>query len=145
MTMEVTIDKELEARIRDSFARQSMMGSIGAELVSLDVGKVSIAAPVSKGFRQQQGFAHGGLIFTIGDSAAGYAALSVLPAGVEVMTVELKINLLAPAAGRLVAEGRVLKPGKRLVVVAADVWAEDGKGARKQVAALQGTMIPVNP
>ncbi len=137
------IDKALETRVRDSFARQSMMNSIGAELVSVGVGKVSIAAPVMQGYCQQQGFAHGGLVFTLGDSAAGYAALSVLPTGVEVMTVELKINLLAPASGRLIAEGRVLKPGRRLIVVAADVWSEDSEGARTQVAALQGTMIPV--
>lgn len=136
--MEVSVDKKLETRIRDSFARQSMMASVGAELTSLDVGKVSISAPVLDGYRQQQGFAHGGLIFALGDTAAGYAALSVLPANVEVMTVELMINLLAPAAGRLIAAGRVLRPGRRLIVVAADVCDEDGQGARKHVAALQG-------
>jgi uncharacterized protein (TIGR00369 family) len=138
------LGKDIETRIRDSFARQSMMESVGAELVSVEFGKVTIASPVLAGYRQQQGFAHGGLIFTLGDSAAGYAALSVLQAGFEVMTAELKINLLAPASGRLVAEGRVLKPGRRLIVVVADVWAEDDLGARKQVAALQGTMVPVN-
>lgn len=141
--MSLARDKELETRIRQSFERQTMMESLGAELVSLRAGEVSIAAPVSEGYRQQQGFAHGGLIFTLGDSAAGYAALSVLPADVEVMTVELKINMLAPAAGRLIAEGRVLKSGRRLIVTAADVWDEDDQGARKHVAALQGTMIPV--
>jgi len=137
------LDTATDTRIRDSFARQSMMTSIGAELVSLDVGQVTIAAPVLQGYRQQQGFAHGGLIFTLGDSAAGYAALSSLPPDVEVMTAELKINLLAPGSGVLIAEGRVLKAGRRLVVVAADVWSEDSSGARKHVAALQGTMVPV--
>jgi uncharacterized protein (TIGR00369 family) len=135
---------DFETRIRESFARQSMMATVGAELTAVEPGRVVIAAPVGDGFRQQQGFAHAGLTFTLGDTAAGYAALTVLPPDVEVMTVEMKINLLAPGVGRLVAEGRVLKPGRRLVVVAADVWAEDGKGDRKHVAALQGTMIPVS-
>jgi uncharacterized protein (TIGR00369 family) len=137
------LDPAILAKIRASFARQTMMASIGAELASVAAGRVSIAAPVLPGFRQQQGFAHAGLTFALGDSAAGYAALSVLPAEAEVMTVEMKINLLAPAAGRLAAEGRVLKPGRRIVVVAAEVWAEEVGGGRRQVAALQGTMIPV--
>jgi uncharacterized protein (TIGR00369 family) len=138
------IAPETIARIRASFARQSMMAAIGAELASVGPGRVAITAPVLPAFRQQQGFAHGGLLFTLGDTAAGYAALTVLPGDAEVMTVELKINLLAPAAGRLLAEGRVLRPGRRLVVVAADVWSDDAAtGARRHVAALQGTMIPV--
>jgi uncharacterized protein (TIGR00369 family) len=139
-----TNDADIAARIRDSFARQTMLASIGASILSVRPGHMALAAPVGAGFRQQQGFAHGGLIFTLGDCAAGYAALSVMPADVEVMTAELKINLLAPGRGRLVAEGRVLKAGRRLVVVAADVWAEDGEGAaRRHVAALQGTMVAV--
>ena len=141
--VEQPLDPAILAKIRASFARQSMMASLGAELASVAVGRVSITAPVLPGFRQQQGFAHAGLTFALGDTAAGYAALSVLALDAEVMSVELKINLLAPGAGRLVAEGRVLKPGRRLVVVAADVWSEDAAGIRKQVAALQGTMIPV--
>lgn len=138
-----SLDKETEARVRASFAKQSMMASVGAALLSVEVGKVSIGAPVMDGFRQQQGFAHGGLIFSLADSAAGYSALSVMPPDFEVMTVEMKINLLAPSTGRMIAMGRVLKSGRRLVVVAADVWDEDKHGTRKQVAALQGTMIPV--
>ena len=132
-------------RIRESFERQSMMRSIGARLLRVEPGRVAVGGPVGDGFRQQQGFAHAGLVFALGDNAAGYAALSILPEGVEVMTVEMKINLLAPGAGRLVAEGRVIRPGRRLVVVAADVWAEDAAGERRHVAAMQGTMIPVDP
>ncbi|GHF53119.1 PaaI family thioesterase [Seohaeicola zhoushanensis] len=131
-----------ESRIRDSFARQTMMTTAGAELVSVEEGRVTIAAPVSDGFRQQAGYSHAGLIFALGDTAAGYAALTVMPADVDVLTVEMKINLMSPGMGRLVAEGRVLKPGRRLVIVAADVWAE-AEGKRRHVAALQGTMIPV--
>ncbi len=137
------LDERVAAKVRSSFAAQSMMGSIGAELVSVAHGIVTITAPVHEGFRQQQDVAHGGLVFTIGDSAAGYAALSTMPLDVEVMTVEMKINLLSPASERLVAEGRVIKPGRRLIVVAADIWDERSNGDRKLVAAMQGTMIPV--
>lgn len=137
--------QDLETRIRASFGRQSLMSTIGAEVIAVTHGQISLTAPVDDAFRQQQGYAHGGLVFALGDTAAGYAALTVLPAGFEVLTVELKINFLSPGMGRLVAQGRVLKPGRRLIVVAADVWSEDEAGARKHVAALLGTMIPVPP
>ena len=136
------LSPDIAAKIRDSFARQGLMASFGAALARVDAGRVAIAADVAPAFCQQQGFAHAGMVFALGDSAAGYAALSVMPVESEVLTVEMKINLMAPATGRLVAEGRVLKAGWRLVIVAADVWAEDSRGQRKQVAALQGTMIP---
>lgn len=130
-------------RIRDSFQRQTMMQTLGATLLAVAPGKVSIAAPILPTSLQQHGAGHAGLAFSIGDSAAGYAALSLMPEGAEVMTVEMKINLMAPALGeRLVAEGRVIRPGRRIMVVAADVWAET-EDSRKHVAMLQGTMIPV--
>ncbi|WP_017999484.1 PaaI family thioesterase [Paracoccus sp. N5] len=130
-------------RIRDSFARQTMMQTLGATLLEVAPGKVSIAAPILPTALQQHGAGHAGLAFSIGDSAAGYAALSLMPEGSEVMTVEMKINLMSPALGdRLLAEGRVIRPGRRIMVVAADVWAETA-GGRKHVAMLQGTMIPV--
>lgn len=133
----------IETRIRDSFARQTMMQTLGAEIESVAEGRVVITSPILPGSLQQQGAGHGGLTFSIGDSAAGYAALTVLPEGAEVMTVEMKINMMSPAIGeRLVAEGRVIRGGRRIVVVAADVFAEKD-GARKHVAMLQGTMIPV--
>ncbi len=140
--MEPATEASTEARIRASFARQSLMATLGATLTRLEPGRVDISAPLSEGTQQQQGFAHAGLTFAIGDSAAGYAALSLMPEGMEVMTVEMKINLLAPGTGLLIAEGRVLKPGRRLMVVAADVYSE-AEGPRRHVAALQGTMIPV--
>ena len=133
----------LALRIRESFARQTMMATLGASLAQIGAGRVTITAPILPTVLQQQGAAHAGLAFSLGDSAAGYAALSLMPEGAEVMTVEMKINLMSPALGeRLVAEGRVIRPGRRIMVVAADVWAESG-GARKHVAMLQGTMIPV--
>ena len=120
-----------------------MMRTLGAEVISVEAGRVVIAAPILPTSLQQQGAGHAGLAFSIGDSAAGYAALTTLPEGAEVMTVEMKINLMSPALGdRLVAEGRVIRAGRRIVVVGADVFAETG-GARKHVAMLQGTMIPV--
>lgn len=134
---------DIDARIRDSFGKQTMMQTLGASIDSVAEGRVVITAPILPTSLQQQGAGHAGLAFSIGDSAAGYAALSVMPDEAEVMTVEMKINLMAPAMGdRLVAEGRVIRPGRRIVVVAADVWAEVD-GARKHVALLQGTMIPV--
>ncbi|SMG24423.1 MULTISPECIES: PaaI family thioesterase [unclassified Paracoccus (in: a-proteobacteria)] len=134
---------DLESRIRSSFDRQSMMHTLGACIDRVARGKVVITAPILPTVLQQHGAGHAGLAFSIGDSAAGYAALTLMPEGAEVMTVEMKINLLSPAIGdRLVAEGRVVRSGRRITVVAADVWAE-AEGGRKQVAMLQGTMIPV--
>ena len=134
---------DLETRIRDSFARQTMMQTLGATLANVAPGHVTIIAPILPTVLQQQGAGHAGLAFSIGDSAAGYSALSLMPIDAEVMTVEMKINLMSPAIGdRLVAEGRVIRPGRRIMVVAADIWAETG-ATRKHVAMLQGTMIPV--
>lgn len=131
-----------EARIRDSFARQTMMATLGATVEDVAPGRVVIAAPIAAHLLQQHGAGHAGLAFALGDTAAGYAALTAMPEGAEVMTVEMKINLLAPATGtRLVAEGRVIRAGRRIVVVTADVRDDSGK----PVALLQGTMIPVDP
>jgi uncharacterized protein (TIGR00369 family) len=134
---------ELATRIRASFARQTMMQTLGATLAAIEPGKVTITAPILPTSLQQHGAGHAGLAFSIGDSAAGYSALSLMPEDAEVMTVEMKINLMTPATGdRLIAEGRVIRPGRRILVVAADVWAVTGD-IRKHVAMLQGTMIPV--
>lgn len=134
---------DMERRLRDSFGRQTMMQTLGATMDRAAEGLVTISAPIAAHLLQQQGAAHAGLAFSIGDSAAGYAALSVMPQGAEVVTVEMKINLLAPAVGdRLVAEGRVLRAGRRIVVVISDIFAEGPKG-RKPVATMLGTMIPV--
>ena len=132
-------------KIRRSFAAQSMMATLGAELSALARGAIEITAPVLETSRQQQDFAHAGLTFAIGDSAAGYSALSVMPEDHEVLTTEMKINLLAPGAGeRLIARGRVIKPGRRLVIVQSDVYALRD-GAETHIALLTGTMVPVVP
>lgn len=133
---------EDEARIRASFDRQTMMRTLGAQMLSLSPGACLITAPILPTSLQQHGAGHAGLAFSIGDSAAGYSALTLMPCDTDVMTVEMKINLMSPALGdRLVAEGRVVRPGRRILVVTADVWAETGN-QRKHVAILQGTMIP---
>lgn len=135
----------IAAAIEASFARQTMMQTIGATLVQAGDGVCVIRAPILAGMRQQHGAGHAGLAFTLGDTAAGYAALSLLPPGREVMTVEIKINLLAPAMGEMLeARGEVVRAGRRLSVVRAEVWAMTGE-KRKTIALMQGTMIPVDP
>lgn len=131
-------------RIRQSFDRQSLLASFSARLDRIDRGNVTVSAPIGPDVLQQQGLAHAGLTFALGDTAAGYSALSLMPETDEVVTAEMKINLLAPATGaRLIARGRVIKPGKRLLVVAADVYALSSDQDERHVAILQGTMVPV--
>ena len=133
----------ITSRIQASFDRQNLMATFDATLRTVTKGKVEITAPIRDNVLQQQGFAHAGLTFALGDTAAGYAALSLLPEDQEVVTAEIKINLLAPGIGdHLIARGRVLKPGRRLVVVASDVFAVKD-GTETHIAALQGTMVPV--
>lgn len=130
-------------KVRQSFSAQSLMTTFGATLEHVAPGSCRISAPILPLALQQHGFAHAGLTFSIGDSAAGYAALSLMAEEAEVLTAEIKINLLAPASGRrLIAEGRVIKPGRRLMVVQSEVLAEDEAGLSRPVAVLQGTMIP---
>jgi uncharacterized protein (TIGR00369 family) len=139
----MTIDPIILDKISNSFNSQGLMTTLYAQLGVVKSGYVEISAPITAAVAQQHGFGHAGLTFSIGDSAAGYAALSVMAPDQEVLTVEMKINLIAPAAGvRLVAIGEVIKPGRRLIVTKATVYAEDQDGTRKPVAVLLGTMIP---
>ena len=129
--------------IRESFATQGLMSTFKARLEDVSPGAVEISAPLTRDVSQQHGFGHAGLTFALGDSAAGYAALSLMESTHEVLTTEMKINLLAPAQGqRLLARGSVIKPGRRLMVVTAQVFAEDEDG-ETLIALLQGTMLPV--
>ena len=134
---------KMAERVTRSFESQSMMKTLGARIHMVEKGKVTLEAPLLPSTLQQQGYVHAGLTFSIGDSAAGYAALTLLPEDQEVMTAEIKINLLAPAYGKLLrAEGRVVKHGRRLIVVTSEIHAlKDGK--KKMIAIMQGTMIPV--
>ena len=135
--------KKMTERVTRSFESQSMMKTLGARIHKVEKGKVTIEAPLLPSTLQQQGYVHAGLTFSIGNSAAGYAALTLLPEDQEVMTAEIKINLLAPADAELLrAEGRVVKRGKRLIVVTSEIHAlKDGK--KKLIAIMQGTIIPV--
>ena len=135
--------------VRASFARQSMMATLGAEIVHLAPGEVDLAAPFAPQFGQQNGFWHAGAVASLADSANGYAAFTLAPAGTDVLAVEFKINLLAPAVGeRFVACGRVVRPGRTLTVCHADVFAETGAGSsaahgptRNLVATMSSTLI----
>lgn len=141
--MNISLSDTVATSIRDSFARQGLMSTFDARIDDLQAGNVVLSLPITPGVSQQHGFAHAGVSFALGDSAAGYAALSMMPPGSEVLTVEIKINLIAPAAGkRLIATGEVIRSGRRLCVVRATVLAEDSTGRRKATAILQGTMIP---
>lgn len=138
-----TDDSTPEARVRASFARQQMMATLGAHIDEVQKGYCCIHAPILDLARQQHGYGHAALTFAVGDSAAGYAALSLLDEAHEVVTAEMKISLMAPARGaRLEAQGRVLRPGKRLLTVQADVYACDGDH-KTHIAVLLGTMVAV--
>src|SRR5436190_23045429 len=105
-------DPEFRARVTTSFSRQAFMGTIGASLELVEPGEVHIALPFSAHLSQQHGYLHAGATAAIADSANGYAALTLAPADAEVLAVEFKINLMAPAsAGRFLARGRVLRSG----------------------------------
>jgi uncharacterized protein (TIGR00369 family) len=134
-------DPEWETKVRASFARQTVMDTIGARIAALRPGHCEIELPYRRDLCQQHGFLHAGITTTIADSAAGYAAFSLMPAGASVLTVEFKVNLMAPAAGeRFVARGRVIKAGRTLLVAEAEVVADD-KGERKSVAQMLATLM----
>lgn len=132
---------DFEARVRASFARQRAMGLIGARMTHVEPGRVDIELATRDDLGQQHGFVHGGVVGMIADSAGGYAAFTLMPADASVLTVEYKVNMLAPAQGEmLIARGEVLKPGRSLTVVRADVWARSG-GEETRVAAMQQTLM----
>lgn len=134
-------------RIRASFDRQGLMRLLQAQLTHVGAGKVRISLPRRPETSQQHGYVHAGATSAIADSAGGYAALTLMPDTSEVLTVEYKLNLVAPAAGeRLDAIGTVLKPGRTLTVCRLDVFAVDGD-KEKLVAAGQQTLIsaPTEP
>ena len=128
-------------RVRASFARQGAMRLIGAELVAVEPGYCAIALTPHAEISQQHGYVHAGIVAAIVDSAGGYAGFTLFPANASVLTVEFKLNLLAPAAGdRLVAEGFVVKPGRTLAIVRGEVHAET-HGRRTLVALMQQTLM----
>ncbi len=136
-------DPNFEARVRESFARQGLMETLGASIAHVSLGGVDIALSPSPAVSQQHGFVHAGAVASIADSAAGYAALTLMPPGAGVLTAEFKINLLAPAVGeRILARGRVVKAGRTLTLAQADVFAER-EGQEKLIAVLTATLMTI--
>jgi uncharacterized protein (TIGR00369 family) len=129
-------------RIRASFERQGLMKLLGAALNLVEPGRVQITLPRRPEVSQQHGYVHAGATSAIADSAGGYAALTLMPATSEVLTVEYKLNLLAPAAGDLEAIGTVLRPGRTLTVCRLEVFSVVN-GERRLIAAGQQTLISV--
>ena len=141
MTTFKTQDPNYESRVRESFARQQVMQLIGASLRRVDAGEIEIALPYRDDLAQQNGFVHAGVLTTIADSACGYAAFTLMPAGVDVLSVEFKMNLLRPAMGEMfVAEANVIKAGATLTVVRCDVNAWTASEP-KLVATMLATII----
>ena len=137
----VAKDPGYAQRVRESFARQGAMTLIGAEMTELAPGYCAISIRPKPEILQQHGYVHAGIVATVVDSAGGYAGFTLFPADSSVLTVEFKLNLLAPAIGdRLVAEGFVIKPGRTLAITRGEVHAESG-GKRTLVALMQQTLI----
>lgn len=136
-------DPDFEARVRRSFERQQFMSTLGASITRVAAGEVDIELRVRDALTQQHGFLHAGALASVADSACGYAALSLMPAGAAVLSIEFKINMLAPAAGdRVLARGRVIRAGKTITVCWGEVAAFDGDNERT-VATMVATMMTV--
>lgn len=135
---------DYEERVRISFSRQSVMRTIGAELTLVTPGTVEIEMAHSPGLTQQHGFLHAGIISTALDSACGYAAFSMMPENAAVLTIEFKVNLLAPGKGeRFLFRGSVTKPGRTIVVADGQAYAFAADGEAKLIATMTGTMMTV--
>lgn len=128
--------------IKQSFTKQTVMGLIGAEITRVEPGVIEITLPYRTDLTQQHGYVHAGIITTIADSACGYAAYTLMPPNSDVLAVEFKVNLMRPAKGEtFVARAEVIKSGRTLTVVRADVHALTGNEQRELVAIMQGTMM----
>jgi uncharacterized protein (TIGR00369 family) len=126
--------------VRESFARQTMMASMGVSIARIAPGEVDLEMPYAPAFCQQNGYLHAGATASLADSANGYAALTLAPAGSDVLAVEFKINLLSPARGdRFIARGRVVRAGRTLTVCLAEVHAREGESET-----LIATMLSTN-
>ncbi len=140
-------DPAFEAKVRASFVRQRVMALFGAELVRVEPGLVEIGLAWREDLTQQHGFLHAGVTSAIADSAGGYASFSLMPAGSSILTIEYKVNLLAPAAGeRFLAVGRVLRPGRRVTTCEIEVLALRGDTRKPCLIGLQTTLcLPETP
>jgi uncharacterized protein (TIGR00369 family) len=142
--MSLDLSTPVAQRVAASFARQGMMQHLEAKLIRIEAGEVEIALPYGDKVTQQQGGFHGGAMGALADIAGGYAALTVLPQGMEVTTVEYKINFLSSKQqGELRAVGKVVKGGKRIIVTTAEVFHIDVQGQQSLCAVMQQTLVPV--
>ena len=134
-------DPSFESRVRDSFTRQRMMATLGATLERVEPGEIEIRLPYREELTQQHGFLHAGAVATIVDSACGYAAFSLMRPDTAVLSVEYKVNLMAPAKGeRVEAIGRVLRPGRTITSCQGDAYAIDGD-ERRHVVTMLATVV----
>jgi uncharacterized protein (TIGR00369 family) len=136
-------DPDFEARVRRSFALQRVMETIGARLARVAPGEVDVELPFRDDLTQQNGFLHAGIVSTVLDSACGYAAFTLMPADAGVLSIEFKVNLLAPARGeRVIARGRVVRAGRTISVCTADAFAIQD-GAERHVSTMTATLMAV--
>lgn len=139
-------DSELFSRIDESLKRQTLLATLGARLLRAEPGEVEIELPAASHILQQHGFVHAGAISSIADSACGYACLTRMEPGDAVLSIEFKVNLLAPASGeRFVAKGKVLRSGRTISVATAEVLAFKMDQPPALIAAMQATMMRVAP
>jgi uncharacterized protein (TIGR00369 family) len=137
-------DPDYERRVRESFARQRAMETLGARLLRVAPGEVEVGLDFSDALTQQHGYMHAGVVAAVVDTACGYAALTLADAGSEVLSIEFKLNLLSPAVGeRFVARARVVRSGRNVTVCAGDVFALRPGGEEKPVATMLATMMRV--
>ncbi len=136
-------DADFEARARSSFARQTMMATLGMSLGPVAPGRVEMVMPYAPHILQQHGFVHAGAISALVDNACGFAAMTLMPRGAGVLTVEFKVNMMSPGKGeRFIGIGRVVRPGKTIMVTLGECFAETG-GERKLIAMMTATMMVV--
>jgi uncharacterized protein (TIGR00369 family) len=134
-------DPEFEPRVRASFAAQPAMATIGARIARVAPGEVDVELPFRGDLTQQNGFIHAGMLAAVLDSACGYAAFTLMPAGAGVLSIEFKVNLLAPAVGeRILVRGRVVRAGRTISVCTADAYAVRD-GVERHVSTMTGTMM----
>ncbi|MDB4907699.1 MAG: thioesterase family protein [Gemmatimonadetes bacterium] len=136
-------DPAFDARVRASFGRQPLMATLGATITHVAAGEVDIALPFDARFTQQHGFLHAGIVTSAVDTACGYAALTLMEPGAAVLSVEFKLNMLAPASGtHFRATGRVLRAGRTITVCAGELFAIDDQ-LETSVAVMQATIMTV--
>lgn len=143
-TAHTVADPDYAQRVRASFDRQAAMATLGAKMQAVAPGRVEIELPFADHITQQHGFVHGGVVAAVLDSACGYAASTLMPAEAGVLTIEFKVNLVAPAQGRRFRMvGEVLKPGRTISVTEARAFAVDDAGREKLIASMVATMMVV--